>query len=100
MQGIDTRASLDMSGMGNVMGNMPMGSKMGAPQMCQGRVIVAVTDAAQGEVFKNAYTQMGAPIECVVVMGPENVWNTCQQACDPLVFCDMDSPGWNCVHVL
>lgn len=83
LQGIETRASLDMSGMGNDMGNMHMGGKVAPPQLRQGRVIVGVTDTAQGEVFRNAYTQLGAPIECVFAMGPENVWNTCQQVRKP-----------------
>jgi hypothetical protein len=100
MQGIETRASLDMSGMGNANANMPMGGKGAwmAPQIRQGRVIVAVTDAAQGDIFRNAYAQMGAPIECVAAMGPENVWNICQQAYDLLLHChNMIEWSWNCV---
>lgn len=79
-----------------MMGNMPMGSKMAPPQIRQGRIVVAVTDATQGEIFTNAYAQMGAPIECVVAMGPENVWNTCQQACEPLLRCDNDLWLYSC----
>jgi hypothetical protein len=71
-----------MSGMGTFAGGMQMGSmgsKSTAQQIRQGRIIVGVSDPLQGEVFRNAFTQLGAPIDCVVAMGPENVWNTCQQ---------------------
>jgi hypothetical protein len=97
VQGIETRASLDMSGMGNgLQMDNPMGGKMTPPQIRQGRVIVAVTDAAQGDIFTNAYAQMGAPIECVAAMGQENVWNICQQAYALLLQClDLHSGSWN-----
>lgn len=84
MQGIETRASLDMSGMDGMRGvnmgmQMPGQAKMMAAALRPGRVIVGVTDQALADVFRSAFAMLPAQIEVVPAMGPENVWATCQQ---------------------
>ena len=84
VQGIETRASLDMSGMNGNFSAMPTmgGMKMMAPQLRAGRVIIGVADPGHADIFRSAYAQVSSQIEVVPAMGPENVWSTCQQVCE------------------
>jgi hypothetical protein len=107
MQGIETRASLDMSGMDGMRGQTGMGmpgmNKMMAHSMRNGRVILAVTDASTADIFHNAFMQLPAQIELVPAMGAENVWITCQQVRQPALSAapvnDVPSLPWNCMWV-
>jgi hypothetical protein len=88
MQGVETRASLDMSGMNgmNGAGNMPGMYKMKGGAIRPGRVIVGLPDPALANVFRAAFQQLPASIEFVPAVGPENVWAMCQQVCiEPLI---------------
>lgn len=80
-QGIQTRASLDQSGMAGHFNSMPAmnGMKMMPPQLRAGRVIIGVAEPGHADIFRNAFTQVSQQIEVVPAMGPDNVWTTCQQ---------------------
>jgi hypothetical protein len=83
LQGVETRASLDMSGMNGIngVGNMPGMYKMMGGAIRNGRVIVGLPDPALVNVFRAAFQQLPASIEFVPAVGPENVWGMCQQVC-------------------